>query len=289
MIPAALTAPLAERASAGWEASLTLEFSARDARSVLSRRAHHGPLHVQKPFYPEADGTCHVYLLHPPGGVVGGDALHIDVSVHPGAQALLTTPAATKFYRSGERYAAQTLRAQVADAATLEWLPQETIVFDGAWARSRTRVELKRAARFIGWEVVCLGRPVNYETFTRGAWQQRLEVWRDGTPLFIDRSDVHGSAPILTQACGWAGHSVSAVLVCAATDLPRDVLENLRASCVALQRDGVFAATQLRGALVCRYLGHHAQHARTCLQRAWEILRPVLLGKSACVPRIWNT
>jgi len=289
VIPAALAAPLTARASAGWEASLTLEFSARDARSVLSRRAHHGPLHVQKPFYPEADGTCHVYLLHPPGGVVGGDELHIDVAVHPGAQALLTTPAATKFYRSGERYAAQTLRAQVADAATLEWLPQETIVFDGAWARSRTRVELARAARFIGWEVVCLGRPVNYETFTRGAWQQRLEVWRDGAPLFIDRSDVHGSAPILTQACGWAGHSVSGVLVCAATDLPRDVLENLRGSCVALQRDGVFAATQLRGALVCRYLGHHAQHARTCLQRAWEILRPVLLGKSACVPRIWNT
>lgn len=280
---------LAARAEDGWDASLALEFSARDARSVLTHRAHHGPLHVQKAFYPEADGTCHMYLLHPPGGVVGGDALRINVAVHSGAQALLTTPAATKFYRSGERYAAQTLHAQVADGATLEWLPQETIVFDGAWARSSTRVELVRDARFIGWEVVCLGRPVNHETFTRGAWQQRLEVWRDSTPLFIDRSAVLGAAPVLTQPWGWAGYSISGVLVCALADVPRELLQTLRETCATLQRDGVFAATQLRGVLVCRYLGHHAQHARTCLQRAWEILRPEYLGKNAQVPRIWNT
>ncbi|MBI3776944.1 MAG: urease accessory protein UreD [Gammaproteobacteria bacterium] len=279
----------AARASAGWHASLALEFSTRDARSVLTHRAHHGPLHVQKAFYPEADGTCHMYLLHPPGGVVGGDTLQIDLVLHSGAQALLTTPAATKFYRSGERYAAQMLRAQVANAATLEWLPQETIVFNSAWARSRTRVELARDARFIGWEVVCLGRPVNHETFTHGAWQQRLEVWRDATPLFIDRSDLHGNAPVLTQRWGWAGYSISGVLVCATLDLSRELLETLREACAALQRDGVFTATQLRGVLVCRYLGHHAQHARTCLQRAWEILRPEYLGKAAQMPRIWNT
>lgn len=280
---------LAARASAGWEASLTLEFSARAARSVLTRRDHHGPLRVQKPFYPEADGTCHVYLLHPPGGIVGGDTLHINLAIHSGAQALMTTPAATKLYRSGGRYAAQTLQAHVADGATLEWLPQETIVFNGAWAGSRTRVELAHDARFIGWEVVCLGRPVNQETFTHGAWQQRLEVWRDDTPLFIDRSNVLGNAQVLTQRWGWSGYSISGVLVCASAELPRELLDKLRASCASLQRDGLFAATQLRGALVCRYLGHHAQHARTCLQRAWEILRPEYLGKAAQAPRIWNT
>ena len=280
---------LAARASLGWEASLALEFSARATRSVLTHRAHHGPLRVQKPFYPETDGTCHIYLLHPPGGVVGGDALQIDLTLHLGAQALLTTPAATKFYRSNERYAAQTLRAQVADGASLEWLPQETIVFDGAWARNRTRVELARDARFIGWEIVCLGSTVKHETFARGAWQQRLEIWREGTPLFIDRSDVHGNAAVLTQAWGWSGYSVSGMLACAAADVPRELVQTLRASCAELQRDGAFAATQLRGVLVCRYLGHHAQYARACLQRAWEIMRPAALGKAAQVPRIWNT
>ena len=105
---------LAACANPGWEASLALEFSARATRSVLSHRAHHGPLRVQKAFYPESDGTCHIYVLHPPGGVVGGDVLHIDLGLHPDAQALVTTPAATKFYRSSERYAAQTLLAHVA-------------------------------------------------------------------------------------------------------------------------------------------------------------------------------
>ena len=275
-------------ASAGWEASLALEFSARDRRSVLTRRAHHGPLHVQKPFYPEADGTCHMYVLHPPGGVVGGDALHIDLTLHQNAQALVTTPAATKFYRSPECFAAQTLRAHIADAATLEWLPQETIVFDSAWARNSTRVELASNARFIGWEVVCLGRPANLETFTRGVWKQHFEVWRDRVPLFIERSDVRGGAAVLTQPWGWSSYSISGVLVCAA-DLPRELLHRLRESCAALQREGVFSATQLRGALVCRYLGQHAQHARVCFQRAWEILRPEYLDKAAIMPRIWNT
>lgn len=280
---------LALRAHPGWEASLALEFSVRATRSVLSHRAHHGPLHVQKAFYPEPDGTCHIYVLHPPGGVVGGDALHIDLALHTGAQALVTTPAATKFYRSGERDAEQTLRAHVAAAATLEWLPQETIVFDGAWARNSTRVELARDARFIGWEVVCLGRPATRETFMRGAWRQRFEVWRDGTPLFIDRSNVLGDAALLKQAWGWAGYSVSGVLVCATADVSRELVQTVRESCAAVQRDGVFAATQLQDVLLCRYLGHHAQYARACLQRAWEIVRPVVLGKAAQVPRIWNT
>lgn len=281
---------LSVRASAGWEASLTLEFSARNPRSVLTHCMHHGPLRVQKPFYPETDGTCHMYLLHPPGGVVGGDKLHIDLAVHNDAQALITTPGATKFYRSAGRYASQTMHARVAGGATLEWLPQETIVFDGAWANSRTQVQLARDARFIGWEIVCLGRPVNNETFMHGVWQQRLEVSRDGVPLFIDRNEASGNAPGLMQAWGWGGYSVGGILVCAiADDPPRELLQSVRDACAASQRDGMFAATQLRGALVCRYLGHHAQHARACFKRAWEILRPKYLGKTAQVPRIWNT
>ncbi len=86
---------------------------------------------VQRPFYPEG-GTCHVYLLHPPGGVVGGDQLELQVQSEPGSHALITTPAATKFYRAGPHpHSLLQQNLQVRDA-TLEWLPQETIVFDGA-------------------------------------------------------------------------------------------------------------------------------------------------------------
>src|SRR6476620_11342443 len=117
---------------AGWEAALDLEFAARGARTILARRASIGPLVVQRPFYPEGD-VAHVYLVHPPGGVVGGDQLRLNVLAREGAHALITTPAATKFYRSDGRVAHQRQEI-VADAASIEWLPQETIVFPDARA-----------------------------------------------------------------------------------------------------------------------------------------------------------
>src|SRR5205085_6360717 len=97
----------------GWQAELRLRFNCdapgplRPGRTRLVERQHRGPLVVQRPFYPEGD-PCHVYLVHPPGGVVGGDALRIDATVDPGAHALITTPAATKFYRCEERISTQT-------------------------------------------------------------------------------------------------------------------------------------------------------------------------------------
>src|SRR5262245_14402851 len=119
-------------ASAGWLASLDLEFARSGSRTVLARRSHVGPLIVQRPFYPEGD-VCHVYLVHPPGGVVGGDTLELRARVHDGAHALITTPAATKFYRSEGRMARQ-VQDIALDAAIFEWLPQETILFADAHA-----------------------------------------------------------------------------------------------------------------------------------------------------------
>ena len=92
---------------AEWKAQLDLKFSKSGNRTILSHRKHYGPLQVQKPFYPELNGTCHVYILHPPGGMVGGDRLNIYVDVNSNAHALITTPAAGKFYRSAGPVARQ--------------------------------------------------------------------------------------------------------------------------------------------------------------------------------------
>jgi urease accessory protein len=128
-------------AKAGWEARLALEFEALSGRTRLVRRSHRGPLAVQRPFHPEADGTCHCYVLHPPGGVVAGDRLELDVLVRGAGRALLTTPAATKLYRRGEGAASHALqRFSVASGSRLEWLPQETIAYAGAESRLETRV-----------------------------------------------------------------------------------------------------------------------------------------------------
>ena len=76
-----------------WRAELALDYRLQDGRTVLARR-HRGPLQVQKALYPEGQGLCHTLLIHPPGGIAGGDSLSIDVAVQSGAQALITTPGA---------------------------------------------------------------------------------------------------------------------------------------------------------------------------------------------------
>ena len=152
----------------GWQAALDLGFAREDGATRLARRAHRGPLVVQRPFLPEGPGVCHVYLLHPPGGLVGGDELTIDVEVDAGAHALVTTPAAGKVYRTTGAAARQTQRLRVADGATLEWLPQEAILYDGARATLETRVELGAARRFIGIDAVCFGLPAGRAPFARG-------------------------------------------------------------------------------------------------------------------------
>src|SRR3569623_3774405 len=137
-----------------WQARRELCFAIRGGRSTVTSRRQHGPLRVQRPFFPEGAGVCHIYVLHPPGGVVGGDELEIDVAVRAGAHALITAPAAGKFYRRAGAPARQPQLLRVAAAAALEWLPRENIVFDGARAELCTRVELAEGARFIGWEIM---------------------------------------------------------------------------------------------------------------------------------------
>ena len=113
----------------GWNAKLHLNFIEKNKKTILNQRIHQGPLQVQKVFYPEDNGAGHVYLLHPPGGVVGGDNLDIKIEVNPNAKVLLTTPAACKFYRSAGATACQKQSIKVAAHGVLEWFPLENIFF----------------------------------------------------------------------------------------------------------------------------------------------------------------
>ncbi len=254
---------------------------------MLAQRRHEGPLQVQRPFYPPGDRACHVYILHPPGGVVGGDSLAIRAQVGHGAHALLTTPAAGKLYRSGGANAQLSQELSVADGAWLEWLPQETIAFDGARASSTTRVELSGTAGFIGWEILCLGRLASGENYARGTFTQRFEIRRDGAPLWWERNALTGGAHALHAPWGLAGKSVIATLV--AVGRPPAALAGLRALLHAERLGGEFSVSQLRELLVCRYLGDSAEQARAGFTDVWRLLRPALWGIEATPPRIWST
>jgi urease accessory protein len=189
-----------ETQAAGWQARIELGFARRADRTVLAHKRQLGPLAVQRPFYPEG-GPCHTYLLHPPGGIVGGDSLEIEALVGVGAHALVTTPGASKLYRSVGASAHQTQCLRVAGGGTLEWLPQETIFFPGAKARMCTRVDLEPNARFIGWELYSLGRPAVGERFASGRADLSFRLSR----LPLDRLEKKTSCCCSPPACWPSG------------------------------------------------------------------------------------
>jgi urease accessory protein len=273
--------------SAGWAAELELGFEVVAGRSALTRNRHRGPLAVQRPFYPESGDLAHVYLLHPPGGIVAGDQLTVRVDVAPSARALITTPAATKFYRSEGRVARQSQLFRVSEGASLEWLPQETIVFGSAQVSTKTRVELEPEGCFCGWEIVCLGRAASGDHFGSGRLQQAFEVWQGERPLWIERADFDANQPVRHARWGLGGHRVFGTFVC--TGQNAAAVAAARAAVDTDDSRELFAVSQMRAAIVCRYLGSSTERARAVFAQAWAALRPIVLGRPASPPRIWLT
>lgn len=269
--------------SSGWQAQLDLEFSKRSHKTVLSHRKQYGPLTVQRAFYPEGD-VCHLYILHPPSGIVGGDMLTINSAVKTQAHALLTTPGATKFYRSQGKTAYQQQNLTVDEQASLEWLPQENIYFPGAIARVKTQVDLAEEARFIGWETHCFGLPTNNEPFSTGQLSLDFSLSRVGKPILIERMQVNAERFIAPT--GLRGHPVMSMLV--ATPANNEDLESVRENLNDDDND-LIAATLIEGCLIIRYLGHSTERSRQLFLKAWSTLRPRILNRTVCAPRIWAT
>ena len=297
--PVALASALAVQAAQitsvkSWPAAIELGLRAGENRTDLVRISHKGPLRVQRPFYPEGD-CCHVYLLHPPGGLVAGDILRVAVSLAAGAQALLTTPSAGKVYRSDLAKTAQSqgVSADVADGACLEWLPQETIVFEGAEAELSNHFALQGDARLCAWDIVVLGRRASGEGFARGRCTQKIEISRDSKPLLVERTEWLGGSAMLNAPWGMAGASVSgsffATMIC-----DQAMMDKLRDGLVELAEQSTWLAaewglSQKRDIFIARYLGDSPEQCRKGFAWLWSQLRPQFNGRTACSPRIWNT
>ncbi|MCB9641348.1 MAG: urease accessory protein UreD [Myxococcales bacterium] len=270
-----------------WPAFLSLGFDEGMERTCLRQMAFQGPLRVQRPFYPEGE-VCHVYLLHPPGGLVSGDDLQVQVTCAERSHALLTTPSAGKIYRADSQGGAQRqqVRIRVEDACC-EWMPMETIIFDGAHARLSTRVDLYGDARFVGLDVFCLGRPKSGLPFLSGSVEQRLAIYHQDRPLLLERQYLAADDPLFRAMSGFHTHLVSGTLVIAGLQDPQMGVEQLRAHLGTQQT--TLSVTQRMGVIVVRYLGDCSEQALQQLRDCWQRLRPLLLGKAPCLPRIWNT
>jgi urease accessory protein len=265
----------------GWQASLNLSFANRFNKTLLVQRKHSGPLTVQRPFYPEGD-VCHVYLLHPPGGIVGGDELNINVDAAESSHALITTPAAGKFYRSDGLCAKQTIKLTIGKDALLEWLPQEYIIYEGARLKSTIQVDLASNGRFIGWEIISLGRPASGERFEYGAVDLGWKIFNEGRPLFIERLQLDAEA--FLARWGMQGFSASGTFF--AKPVNRESLSAIQDLIGNSPNRGV---TLIDDILVCRALDDRSDRLRAFFEAVWAIIRPGLAQRTVCLPRIWST
>ena len=273
-------------APSAWQGRLRLVFEGRGARTVLARREQAGPVAVQRPFDP-GDGACHVYLLHPPGGLARDDRIQANIEVCAGAKVLVTTPAATKVYRGPlESSVAQCL--DVGPGCGLEWLPQETILFGGSRYRARTRVRLARDARFGGWDIVTLGRPASDDGYESGAVRLETSIDVGDEHRLVERqawNRVGGeSVPVLDAPWGLAGNRTLASYYAYPADADTlDRARNLIGDCAAA------GATLLDDLLVVRTAMGDVERARRLLTRVWQGLRRTVSGLAPSPPRVWAT
>jgi urease accessory protein len=274
----------ADPITAGWTAQLALRFERRGSRTDLVRRQHRGPLVVQKSLHPEGDSPCHALILHPPAGVVGGDELTLTVEVGPDAEALLTTPGATKWYRSQGPVARSATHLRVEAGGVLEYLPREAIVFDGAQASATLTLEVAADACALAWDTWCLGRTHAGERFACGHLELLTRVVVAGKEVLFERAAPTGGAPLLRAAAGLAEAPVFATFMAVGLTLDAETLAACRALPVGAGRGGL---TQLPGVLCARYLGHSTEAAHAWCVALWQHWRPWVRGRVATPPRIW--
>lgn len=272
-----------------WPARLTLS-ATRDGAATRVHARHDGPLRLLKTLYPEGPGVAQAVLVHPPGGLVGGDRLDIDIDVQPGAHLLVTTPAATRFYRSIAGEAAQVVQARVAAGARLEWLPQETLAYPACDARNEVRLTLAEGASLFATEVLGLGLPAAGEAYVTGRLLQHLEI----TGQWLDRGRLDAADhALLDGPCGLAGHRILGTLAYAQT-LPIEssatLLDEARALLEHVPRAGLTLLNGPRGAvLLARVIGDEVETVTLALRRVRMLWRDRVWRLSGAEPRIWAT
>lgn len=276
-----------EPASNRWQAELRLAFESRQERSLLARRQHSGPLVIQKTLHPEGDAVCHGVIVHPPGGVAGGDHITLKATLGQTANALLTTPGATKWYKANGTVANQHLDFTLDDGACLEWLPQENILFDGSQIALSADIQLAQTSVYSGWEIICFGRQAQQEQWQTGRYQQSLRIWRDQVLIWRECALLNAQHRLFDSMVGLRGNVVTGSFVIAAGRVPEEIL----AACREVKLTGLakFGVTALPQIFSARYVGMSAPQAREYFERLWQILRPWYAGREVTRPRIWNT
>ena len=272
------------------EARLLMKFGDDQGVTRLFERESYGPLIIQKPLYQEGPEVCQVVIVHPPGGVVGGDQLEITAQVGDSAIAQVTTPGAAKWYKANGYISRQKVKLEVGARGSLEWVPQETIFFNNAHVVLDHQVSLEKDATYIGSEILCFGRTASGETFTNGQINSRYTIRSENQLIWHEQFRVLGQGPAMKSPLGLNGNTVFATLIAVGKVVPATLITDLREAASSISEGvGSIGVTQLKSVVVARYLGNSSEVARRVMLGMWGLLRPAMLNRQAMVPRMWNT
>ena len=274
-----------------WNASLQIDYSLQAGRTV-ARYLHNGPLRILRSLYPEGDAICHNVLVHPPGGLVGGDTLNLTISAASGSHALVTTPGATRFYKSLGESALQHTHISLESGARMEWLPLEAICYTGCLAENRLQLKLAPGSELMAWDVTALGLPAAGQPFERGSFCQRIEM----PGIWLERGRINASdRRLLDSPLGFAGNRcLASIFFCTgstlerkrrdqALDCAREVLEQ------HALRNTAGVTSPNDHVVVVRVLAPLVEPAMNLLRQVWAVWRQELWQVQPASPRIWAT
>jgi len=272
-----------------WNASLALDYT-RQAGKTVAHFRHSGPLRILQSLYPEGEAVCHNVIVHPPGGLVGGDTLDLQFTAGPGAHGLVTTPGATRFYRSTGETALQRTRLALQAGARLEWLPLEALCYSGCLAENRLTMQLEPGAELIGWDVTALGLPAAGQPFAQGRFCQHIEL----PGVWLERARIEaGDTLLLDSPLGLAGQRcMASVFFVAGSKLERQRRQGaLDAARQAIEAHPLAASAGATSpdaqVVVVRVLAPLVEPAMALLRQVWQAWRAELWQLPAAAPRIW--
>lgn len=271
-----------------WRGKVKLRYTHTRNGTHPSHSFTQAPLRLQRPHYPEGPEVCYSTIVHTAGGMVGGDELEQQIHLQPHSRAFITTPAATKVYRSTGATCRQTIQIQLDTHAYLEWFPQETIIFDAAKYQQQLRINLAPDASVLLWDITRFGRTARGEVFSQGEWRSDVEVWQADRPLLIDRQYLPGNAGLIQSPHGLNSYPVVGTFACVGQHSSDNEIDALRETLIqtAIPTQQISLTRSLKG-FICRYRGTSSQLARQGFVALWQGFRQSRQGSTAPMPRVW--
>jgi len=271
-----------------WHGVVKLAYQQKDNQTKPIETYTQAPYKIQRPFYPQGEQTCYTTILHTAGGIVGGDQLSQSIQLQPETHAVITTAAASKIYRSNGLTASQKINIELGENACLEYLPRETIVFNGAHYQQHLKVNLTSTATFFAWEIVRFGRSARGEQFLQGNWRSRTEVWQDGQLIWVDCPCLRGGKAVLESPHGLGGYPLIGTLVWLGKPVPSELITEARNLWHQTEATGEAGTTTLMSGVLCRYRGNSRAEVINWFTNLWRLFRQWDGKQTPVTPRVWQ-